>query len=70
MLVLAGIGAISLTMPLTIAICVVLAIVATSYWQTIRAYPNGREQLPRRQRQPGLDRPGSWRAPRCSSTTR
>ena len=40
-LVLAGIGAISLTMPLTIAICTVLAIVATSYWQTIRAYPNG-----------------------------
>ena len=28
-------------MPLTIAICIVLAIVATSYWQTIRAYPNG-----------------------------
>jgi amino acid transporter len=40
-LVLAGIGAISLTMPLTIAICLVLAVVATSYWQTIRAYPNG-----------------------------
>jgi amino acid transporter len=40
-LVLAGIGAISLTMPLTVTICVVLAIVATSYWQTIRAYPNG-----------------------------
>ncbi len=40
-LVLAGIGAISLTMPLTIAICVVLAIVVTSYWQTIRAYPDG-----------------------------
>ncbi len=40
-LVLAGIGAISLTMPLTITICLVLAIVATSYWQTIRAYPNG-----------------------------
>jgi amino acid transporter len=40
-LVIAGIGAISLTMPLTIAICTVLAIVATSYWQTIRAYPNG-----------------------------
>ena len=40
-LVIAGIGAISLTMPLTIVICVVLAIVATSYWQTIRAYPNG-----------------------------
>ena len=40
-LVIAGIGAISLTMPLTIAICTVLAIVATSYWQTIRAYPKG-----------------------------
>ncbi|MBA2634905.1 MAG: APC family permease [Chloroflexi bacterium] len=40
-LVFAGIGAISFTMPLTIAICVVLGIVATSYWQTIRAYPNG-----------------------------
>ena len=40
-LVLAGLGAITLTMPLTIAICTVLAIVATSYWQTIRAYPNG-----------------------------
>ncbi len=40
-LVIAGIGAISLTMPLTVVICVVLAIVATSYWQTIRAYPNG-----------------------------
>jgi amino acid transporter len=40
-LVLAGIGAISLTMPLTVLICAVLAIVATSYWQTIRAYPNG-----------------------------
>ena len=40
-LVMAGIGAISFTMPLTITICVVLAIVATSYWQTIRAYPNG-----------------------------
>ena len=40
-LVLAGVGAIAFTMPLTITICVVLAIVATSYWQTIRAYPNG-----------------------------
>ena len=40
-LVVAGIGAISLTMPLTALICLVLAIVATSYWQTIRAYPNG-----------------------------
>ena len=40
-LVIAGVGAISFTMPLTITICAVLAIVATSYWQTIRAYPNG-----------------------------
>ncbi len=40
-LILAGVGAISFTMPLTITICVVLAIVATSYWQTIRAYPHG-----------------------------
>jgi amino acid transporter len=40
-LIVAGVGAISLTMPLTVMICAVLAIVATSYWQTIRAYPNG-----------------------------
>ena len=40
-LVLAGIGAIALTLQLTIVIVAVLAIVATSYWQTIRAYPHG-----------------------------
>jgi amino acid transporter len=40
-LVLAGIGAVALTMPITIAIVIVLAIVATSYRQTIRAYPQG-----------------------------
>jgi amino acid transporter len=40
-LVLAGIGALSLTLPLTLVIIVVLAIVAGSYRQTIRAYPNG-----------------------------
>jgi amino acid transporter len=40
-LVLAGIGALSLTLPLTLVIIVVLAIVATSYRQTIRAYPDG-----------------------------
>jgi amino acid transporter len=40
-LVVAGIGAFSLVMPLTLVIVVVLAIVATSYRQTIRAYPNG-----------------------------
>jgi len=40
-LVLAGLGALSLTMPTTIAIVAVMAIVVTSYQQTIRAYPNG-----------------------------
>ncbi|HEX9269077.1 MAG TPA: APC family permease [Candidatus Limnocylindria bacterium] len=34
-------GAIALTMPLTVAIIVVLAIVVTSYLQVIRAYPQG-----------------------------
>jgi amino acid transporter len=40
-LTLAGIGALSLTMPITISIVAVLAIVVASYQQTIRAYPNG-----------------------------
>jgi amino acid transporter len=40
-LVLAGTGALALTMPTTIGIVVVLAIVVTSYQQTIRAYPSG-----------------------------
>jgi amino acid transporter len=40
-LVLGGIGALSLTMPITVAIVVILAIVATSYMQTIKAYPSG-----------------------------
>jgi amino acid transporter len=40
-IVLAGVGALVLTMPLTIAIVIVLAVVVTSYQQTIRAYPNG-----------------------------
>jgi amino acid transporter len=39
--VAAGLGALALTMPLTIAIVVVLAIVVISYQQTIRAYPSG-----------------------------
>jgi len=39
--VAAGIGALALTMPLTVAIVVVLAIVVISYQQTIRAYPSG-----------------------------
>jgi amino acid transporter len=40
-IVLAGVGALVLTMPLTLAIVVVLAVVVVSYQQTIRAYPNG-----------------------------
>lgn len=40
-LVLAGVGALSLTLPITLAIIAVLAIVVTSYQQTIAAYPNG-----------------------------
>ncbi len=40
-LILGGISAISLTMPITIAIVAILAIVATSYSQTIKAYPDG-----------------------------
>jgi amino acid transporter len=39
--VLAGAGALALTMPITLAIVAVLAIVVTSYRQTIAAYPNG-----------------------------
>ena len=37
----AGVGALAITMPLTIAIVAVLAIVVISYQQTIRAYPSG-----------------------------
>ena len=40
-LVLGGLSAITLTMPITVAIVLVLAVVATSYMQTIKAYPKG-----------------------------
>lgn len=40
-LVLAGAGALVLTMPITIGIVIVLAIVVTSYQQTVAAYPQG-----------------------------
>jgi amino acid transporter len=40
-LVLAGAATLSLTMPITIGIVIVLAIVVTSYRQTIAAYPSG-----------------------------
>jgi amino acid transporter len=39
--VAAGVGALAITMPLTVAIVAVLAIVVISYQQTIRAYPSG-----------------------------
>jgi len=38
---LAGAAGLALTMPITIAILIVLAIVVTSYLQVIRAYPHG-----------------------------
>src|SRR5581483_9591495 len=40
-LVLAGVGALSLTLPLTLAIIVILAIVVISYRQVLFAYPKG-----------------------------
>src|SRR5881394_657300 len=41
-LLLAGLGTMAaLTLPITLAIIAVLAIVVTSYQQTIRAYPSG-----------------------------
>jgi amino acid transporter len=40
-LVLAGIGALALTLPITLVICCVLGIVVLSYRQVIRAYPSG-----------------------------
>jgi amino acid transporter len=39
--VLAGLGALSLTLPISFVIVLLLAIVAVSYRQTIRAYPSG-----------------------------
>ncbi len=40
-LILAGVGALSLTLPISGVIVVLLAIVVVSYRQTIKAYPNG-----------------------------
>ncbi len=40
-LILAGVGVLYLSIPLAIAIGVLLIIVGTSYYQTIHAYPNG-----------------------------
>src|SRR5919201_6926710 len=40
-LLLAGVGALALPLPITLVICIVLGIVVLSYRQVIRAYPNG-----------------------------
>ncbi len=40
-LILAGTAALALTLPISLAIVVLIAIVVTSYQQTIRAYPRG-----------------------------
>lgn len=40
-LVLAGVGATFLSWPIALTIAALLAIVATSYYQTVHAYPNG-----------------------------
>jgi amino acid transporter len=40
-LAVAGVAALALTMPLTLAVVALLVIVVTSYQQTIRAYPRG-----------------------------
>ncbi|MCL5773599.1 MAG: APC family permease [Firmicutes bacterium] len=40
-LILAGVAALSLTLPISLGITLLLVIVATSYQQTIRAYPSG-----------------------------
>ncbi len=40
-LVVAGVAALSLTLPISLVVVALLAIVATSYRQTVRAYPSG-----------------------------
>jgi amino acid transporter len=40
-LALAGAAALSLTVPIALAITFLIAVVSTSYWQTIHAYPGG-----------------------------
>lgn len=40
-LILAGAATLALTLPITLAICLILGIVVVSYRQVIRAYPNG-----------------------------
>lgn len=40
-LLLGGVAVIGLSLPIALAICALIAILAASYWQTIHAYPNG-----------------------------
>ncbi len=40
-LILAGVGALALTMPISIVVALLLILVATSYQQTIQGYPSG-----------------------------
>ncbi len=40
-LILAGVGALALTMPISVVVALLLIIVATSYQQTIQGYPSG-----------------------------
>jgi hypothetical protein len=46
-LALAGGGALALTMPLSLAVVALLAVVVVSYQQTIRAYPRSPRCKPR-----------------------
>ena len=64
----AGVAAIAWTLPLTILIIVMLAIVVTSYRQTIKAYPTGASSYIVASDNLGSP-PGWWRPPRCSSAT-
>ena len=63
-LVVAGVSAFALVMPLTLAIVAVLAIVATSYRQTIKAYPNGASSYIVASDNLGRP-PGWWQPARC-----
>ena len=55
--------------PIAIAVAILLAIVVTSYRQTIFAYPSGGGSLRREPREPRRDTRRSSPARRCSSTT-
>ena len=68
-LVLAGTGALFLTLPLAGLIILMLAIVTVSYRQTIKAYPTVFEQLHRPSDKTWGRRWASSRRPRCSSAT-